>query len=85
MCDVLLLSAQLADAPQLKFKADRLCWGERMYYFKEAQTQNEFQKFYRLRYKIYCLDEKWLNASDYPDKQEKDFYDEHSEHYHCVK
>ncbi len=52
-----------------------------MYYFKEAQTQNELKKLYRFRYEVYCVEQKFLKASDYPDKQEKDSYDEHSKHF----
>ncbi|MBD3376294.1 GNAT family N-acetyltransferase [candidate division KSB1 bacterium] len=51
------------------------------YYFREARTENDFQNIFALRYRIYCLENKWLPANDYPDNLEKDIYDEYSKHF----
>ncbi len=36
---------------------------------------------YRLRYQVYCIDNKYLNFEDYPDDLEFDDYDQHSVHF----
>ena len=36
---------------------------------------------YRLRYAVYCKETKFLEHEKYPDKIEKDEYDEHSIHF----
>lgn len=45
-----------------------------------AQTPEEFETIYQLRYEIYCHEIHSLNPNDYPDKKEKDWFDQHSVH-----
>ncbi len=49
-------------------------------YFKTAETELEFEKCYRLRYKVYCEKKRWLSPDDYPDGLEKDEYDSNATH-----
>jgi len=52
-----------------------------MIIFKKAETATEYRELYALRYKVYCLEKKWLNLKDYPDGEEKDEYDKRSIHF----
>ncbi|MCD4780146.1 MAG: ThiF family adenylyltransferase [Candidatus Omnitrophica bacterium] len=54
-----------------------------MYHFKEAQTEQEYQKIYALRYQVYCLENDWLPPENYPNNLEKDFYDAYSKHFYA--
>ena len=51
------------------------------YTFREAKTEADYQKIYRLRYETYCLEKKWLNVNCYPEKLEIDNYDPYSKHF----
>jgi N-acyl-L-homoserine lactone synthetase len=42
------------------------------------------EKSYRLRYQVYCVERKYLNAGDYPDKRETDQFDGDSVHVGAV-
>ena len=44
-------------------------------YFKVADSDFELQNCYRLRYKVYCEEKRWISPSDFPDKMERDEYD----------
>lgn len=35
---------------------------------------------YQLRYQVYCVERRFLNANDYPDRRERDEFDRHSLH-----
>ena len=50
------------------------------YYFKVADSEYELEKAFRLRYKVYCEEKKWLKKEDYPDGIEKDRYDKKAVH-----
>jgi len=49
-------------------------------YFKVADTDFELQSCYRLRYKVYCEEKRWISPSKFPDKMEIDEYDEKAVH-----
>lgn len=51
------------------------------YSFREARTESDYQNLFALRYRIYCLENRWLPAHNYPDKLEKDIYDNYSKHF----
>jgi len=38
------------------------------------------EESYRLRYQVYCVERRFLDATDYPDGREVDEFDEHSVH-----
>lgn len=44
------------------------------------RSDKRLQECYRLRYRVYCIEKKWLAAEDYPNQQETDEYDERSIH-----
>lgn len=46
----------------------------------EADTDELLTIVYRLRYQVFCVEHGFLDASFYPDKLEKDNYDNHSSH-----
>lgn len=50
------------------------------YFFKIADSDYEFELAFRLRYKVYCEEKKWLKQKDYPDGIEKDGYDDKAVH-----
>ncbi|NIQ14437.1 MAG: hypothetical protein GTO02_08560, partial [Candidatus Dadabacteria bacterium] len=45
---------------------------------KIAETEEELDEIYRLRYDTYCHEMHSLDAKDYPDKRERDWYDQYS-------
>lgn len=47
---------------------------------KIAETAEEMRDIYRLRYDVYCKEMYSLDAIDYPDKEEKDRYDDNAIH-----
>ncbi|XOU94688.1 MAG: GNAT family N-acyltransferase [Candidatus Kerfeldbacteria bacterium] len=49
--------------------------------FRIAQTQDEKDEVYKLRYSVYCEEKKYLKVSDYPDGLEFDKYDPISDHF----
>lgn len=49
--------------------------------FKLAETQQEKEEIYRLRYRVYCLEKDWLSKADYPDEKEIDEFDDCSAHF----
>lgn len=44
--------------------------GKNIFIFKEAKTHSELEQVFRLRYKVYCQERKYLNATDYPHGKE---------------
>lgn len=48
---------------------------------KPVNNPDELEELFRLRYKIYCEDLHWLDSSNYPDRLEKDEYDQYSLHF----
>ena len=50
------------------------------YYFKVADSGYELEQAFRLRYKVYCEEKKWLKKEDYPNEIEKDGYDKKAVH-----
>ncbi|MBN2611495.1 MAG: GNAT family N-acetyltransferase [Bacteroidales bacterium] len=50
-------------------------------YFKPVETEKELRSCYNIRYKVYCEEKRWLNASGYPSGEETDEYDEKALHY----
>jgi len=50
------------------------------YYFKVADSEYELENAYRLRYKVYCEEKRWLKSEDYPGGIEKDEYDDKAVH-----
>ena len=50
------------------------------YYFKEADSEYELERAFRLRYEVYCEEKKWLKKEDYPDGIENDEYDDKAVH-----
>ncbi|MBE0447613.1 MAG: GNAT family N-acetyltransferase [Actinobacteria bacterium] len=49
--------------------------------FRRAQTEDEMIAMYKLRYEVYCLEKRYLNADDYPDQLEHDEWDKYSVHF----
>lgn len=49
-------------------------------YFKVADSDFELQSCYRLRYKVYCEEKRWISTSKFPDKMESDEYDAKAVH-----
>jgi N-acyl-L-homoserine lactone synthetase len=49
--------------------------------FRRAQTEDEMTAIYKLRYEVYCLEKRYLNADDYPDHLEHDEWDKYSVHF----
>ena len=49
-------------------------------YFQTAMSDLELLKCYRLRYKVYCEEKRWISAKDFPNRLEKDLYDEKAIH-----
>ncbi len=45
-----------------------------------AETKEDFEAIYRLRYDVYCEEMRSLDPKDYPDKKEMDKYDAYSTH-----
>ncbi len=43
-------------------------------------SRRDLQDSYRLRYEVFCCDERFLPPEDYPDRQEHDVFDALSEH-----
>jgi N-acyl-L-homoserine lactone synthetase len=51
------------------------------YRFKTAESPEELQEAFKLRYQVYCLEKRWLRKESYPDKVEKDSMDPFSKHF----
>ena len=49
-------------------------------YFKVADSDFELRSCYRLRYKVYCEEKRWISPSKFPDKMEIDEYDARAVH-----
>lgn len=49
--------------------------------FRQANGHREMEKIHRLRYEVYCLEKRFLEAKDYPTGEEVDEYDLHSVHF----
>ncbi|MBD3385465.1 hypothetical protein GF407_11140 [candidate division KSB1 bacterium] len=49
-----------------------------MYTFRQARTQADYEALYKLCYRAYCVERKWLPAKNYSDQTEKDIYDRSS-------
>ncbi len=54
------------------------------FYFGEAYSQELKKKIYRLRYEVYALEFGFENPYDFPDKLERDQFDDHSVHFVAV-
>lgn len=52
-----------------------------MYRIKTVETASEAAMHEQLRYSVYCEEKGWLPASNFPDKRERDPYDEHAVRY----
>lgn len=52
-----------------------------MIIFKKAETATEYQELHALRYRVYCLEKKWLDPKDYPNGKEKDKHDNRAIHF----
>jgi N-acyl-L-homoserine lactone synthetase len=61
-----------------KLKSKVLKDGFELHSIQNAEEEDEM---YRLRYRVYCEEFKYLNASDFPEKKEKDIYDPYSVHF----
>lgn len=46
----------------------------------EVDSVALLEEVYRLRYRVYCIENKFLDLTNYPDRMEKDEYDHHSAH-----
>lgn len=46
-----------------------------------VKDSTSLKKIYQLRYDVYCLQKKFLDPGDYPDKIETDVFDPHSLHF----
>jgi N-acyl-L-homoserine lactone synthetase len=53
----------------------------KLFIFKQVETEKELKQVYKLRYKIYCVERKYLDPAYYPDQIEKDVYDKYSVHF----
>lgn len=53
--------------------------------FRPPQNEEELRAMYRLRYRVYCQEYKFLSAKNYPDGQEKDEFDNRSEYILAVQ
>ena len=47
----------------------------------EGGSRRLLNAAFALRYQVYCLDRGFLPAEDYPDREERDEYDDHSMHF----
>ncbi len=52
-----------------------------MYTFREVQSKKDYHKIFSLRYKVYCIENEWIDSSKHSDKLEIDSYDKHAEHF----
>lgn len=52
-----------------------------MLLFEEAVTPEQKDEVFRIRYRVYCSEKRWLDEADYPDGREKDVFDAHSVHF----
>ncbi|USN53792.1 MAG: GNAT family N-acetyltransferase [Candidatus Nomurabacteria bacterium] len=50
----------------------------------ETQNNNQLNLSYRLRYEVYCLECKYLDVNNYPNRSEKDEYDDCSIHFIAI-
>ncbi len=46
-----------------------------------ARSKEDIEAIHRLRYDVYCEEMQSLNPEDYPDKRERDYYDDFSVHF----
>ncbi len=53
---------------------------ERSFAVVRADTPALQDALFRLRYQVYCLENAFENAAEFPDRREKDAFDEHSLH-----
>ena len=53
----------------------------KMMEYRVVKTLKEKEDVFRLRYRVFCLEKKWLNPEEYPDGKETDEYDQHSVHF----
>ncbi|WP_044663902.1 acyl-homoserine-lactone synthase [Syntrophaceticus schinkii] len=49
--------------------------------YRVVKTIKEKEDVFSLRYRVFCLEKKWLNPEEYPDGKETDEYDQHSVHF----
>lgn len=52
-----------------------------MYIFRKAKGERDYHDLFKLRYRVYCLEKKWLDKNNYPDQKERDTYDSYSTHF----
>lgn len=57
-----------------------LLFTRREYLVTSKLTDRDYMSMYRLRYKVYCLEKKYLDPNNYSNEQEKDEYDRYSEY-----
>ncbi|MFH0764072.1 MAG: PEP-CTERM/exosortase system-associated acyltransferase [Candidatus Omnitrophota bacterium] len=55
--------------------------GQSKLVFKHADSSDELNAVYRLRYEVYCNESHFLDPQQYPDGMESDKYDPHSIHF----
>ncbi len=48
--------------------------------FYTTSEHDELEEIYRIRYKVYCEEYRYLDYRDYPNKREQDIFDRHSIH-----
>jgi len=50
----------------------------------KVNTPEEYHNIFKLRYQSYCIENQWLDASNYEKEQEIDNFDAHSTHFIAV-
>jgi N-acyl-L-homoserine lactone synthetase len=55
--------------------------GGKIMEYRVVKTIKEKEDVFSLRYRVFCLEKKWLNPEEYPDGKETDEYDQHSVHF----
>jgi len=48
---------------------------------KLIENMQDLEKIYQLRYDVYCMQKKFLNPENYPEKKEMDVFDKYSLHF----
>ena len=55
--------------------------GYKLLTFKKVETQDELKEACKFRFKVYCTERYFESESNYPDKIERDEYDDYSIHF----
>ncbi len=51
------------------------------FYINKTNSASELEELYRLRYKVYCEEYKYIDQDKHPNKFETDEYDQYSDHF----